>query len=85
MRYLIIESATGEELGDIDTDADEAVDDLFEAGWLTDGNPDDYAVDESHPMAEPGSLVILGPDMPELLLEPVEEEYDDEGEDEGDE
>lgn len=75
MRYIIIESATGDELGEIDTSAETAVDDLMDAGWL-DGEEDDYDVDEDHAMAEDGDIVILGPDFPELILEP-DEEYDD--------
>lgn len=79
MRYIIIESATGEELGDIDTDAESAVDDLIDAEWL-DGEPDDYDVDEDHPMAEDGDLVIIGPDFPELMLEPYNDEDDEDDE-----
>ena len=80
MRYLIIESATGDELGSIDTDADAAVEDLIEAGWL-DGEIEDYEADEDHPMAGDGygDIVIVGPDFPELVLEP-DEEYDEEDE-----
>ena len=80
MRYNIIESATGDELGSIDTDVDDAVEDLCEAGWL-DGDPDDYEADEDHHMASEGDIVILGPDFPELVLEP-DGEYDDEDGDE---
>ena len=80
MFYRIVESATGDEIGTIDTSAETAVDDLIEAGWL-DGEEDDYDVDEDHHMASEGDLVILGPDFPELVLEP-DGEYDDDGEDE---
>lgn len=69
MRYTIIESATGDELGTLDTSAETAIEDLFDAGWL-DGEEDDYEVDENHHMADEGDLVILGPDFPELVLEP---------------
>lgn len=82
MRYNIIESATGDELGTIDTEADTSVEDLIDAGWL-DGEPDDYEADEDHHMADEGDIVILGPDFPELVLEPADE-YDD-AEDEADE
>ena len=34
MLYRIVESATGDELGDIDTDADNAVEDLCDAGYM---------------------------------------------------
>ena len=78
MRYVIIESATGDELGEIDTSAENAVEDLIDAGWL-DGEPDDYETDEDHHMAGDGDIVIIGPDFPELVLEPDEDdEYDDE-------
>ena len=76
MRYLIIESATGDELGDIDTDAENAIDDLIDDGWL-DGEPDDYDIDEDHAMASDGDLVIIGPDFPELVLEPDDEEEEE--------
>lgn len=78
MRYLIIESATGDELGSIDTDAEGAVADLIEAGWL-DGEVEDYEADEDHHMAGEGDIVIIGPDFPELVLEP-DDEYDEEDE-----
>lgn len=86
MRYTIIESATGDELGSLDTDVENAVEDLIDAGWLN-GEPDEYDVDEDHHMAEEGDLVILGPDFPELVLEPEDDEdeddeYDDEDDDE---
>ena len=84
MRYLIVESATGDELGTIDTNAGDAVLDLIDDGWL-DGEADDYDVDENHHMASEGDLVILGPDFPELVLEPdweYDESDDDEDEDE---
>ena len=82
MFYRIVESATGDELGTLDTSADTAVEDLIGAGWL-DGEADDYDVDEDHPMASEGDLVILGPDFPELVLEP-DGEYDGEDDDEED-
>jgi hypothetical protein len=82
MFYKIIESSTGDELGTIDTEAGTAVEDLIEDGWL-DGEADDYDVDEDHHMAGEGDLVILGPDFPELVLEP-DEEYDDGEDDEED-
>lgn len=82
MRYAIIESATGDELGTIETSAETAVDDLLQAGWL-DGEPDDYVVDEDHHMANDGDLVIIGPEFPELVLE-ADAEYDEIDADEDD-
>ena len=82
MHYTIIESATGDELGTIETSADTAVEDLIEAGWL-DGEADDYEADEDHHMASEGDIVILGPDFPELVLEP-DGEYDENEDDEDD-
>ena len=73
MRYAIIESATGDKLGEIDTDVENAVDDLIGAVWLN-GEPDDYEADEDHHMADEGDIVIIGPDFPELVLEPDEDE-----------
>lgn len=82
MRYIIIESATGDELGTLNTSVETAVEDLMDAGWL-DGEPDDYEADEDHHMAGDGDIVIIGPDFPELVLEPDEDdEYDDEDDDE---
>ena len=83
MHYTIIESATGDELGTIETSADTAVEDLVDAGWIGKEEEDDYDVDEDHPMAEDGDLVILGPDFPEFVLEP-DAEYDEEGDEDED-
>lgn len=79
MRYTIIESATGDELGTIDTNAETAVEDLIDAGWL-DGEPDEYEVDEDHPMSGDGDILIIGPEFPELVLE-LQDEYDGDDDD----
>ena len=81
MHYTVIESATGDELGIVECDAecDDVLDHLCRAGYL-EGSADDYVLREE---PDDGLLITTREDdVPELLLEPVDGYDDSDDEDE---
>lgn len=76
-RYIIFDSAGGDELGTIefDSESDEMVlETLAQAGYL-DGPSDDYYIEENYSFAE-GALVVLNETTNEPALT-LEEETDE--------
>lgn len=86
--YIVLESATGDELGTLRVDAEipdeRLIQALVDAGYL-DPPADEYLVDDGYPFTEDGQRVIVDSEgEPALMLELPEDDGDEEEDDEDD-